>query len=689
VLLVLGMHRSGTSAITRVLNLLGFEVGADLEPAAKGNEKGLWEHAGIVSIHERVLRTLGLMNWDDPGPLPDGWERVAQLEAFRDELAALLRESFAADAPVVVKDPRMCRLTPLWWPVLDRLKRRAVCVLSLRHPLEVAESLALRSGLSPRHSHLLWLRHVLEAEAATRNRSRVVIPYTRFLDDWRGSLAGLRAALGGEFPRPSEEVASEIDDFLDRSLCHHRFRDDGEWRASARDVPWIAAAYDGMAGLVGRDDAESRRSLVTVHRSFASADRLFGEVRHAAPVGAGTPTTGADDVVMALVERWDHGKLGIRGTSGELVAGRMLEAEVVPRHPNFCGLELLIGTHKRTNTCTLCVQVLDAGGEVVGRQQVGAHTLTDNGWFMTRFMPQAGSSGNTYRVRVTSPDASEGNAVSIYCGEDDTLIYRAYYGAPSPDGVRVSSRSAAAGRASPFADSVARIEARLAEMRRLFERAGEARAREDVARSGRLSHVEDACTRTTTEVTRLAADLERLSLHVERLVDGEADRERDRERADHARAEREAASDERLSRVAASSAQATAAISRLAADVRRLATDVERLVGLEADRDQRLGVEERARAEADVARDERLAHASDLSSRTAADVARISREVARVSSDVDRLVERVAHHERLSALVADLERTVSGLREDLVSIDSDLEAGWTAIGDALEEGGRT
>ena len=51
VILVLGMHRSGTSAVTRCLNLLGAEIGSKLLPPAEDNRSGFWEHADVVSIH--------------------------------------------------------------------------------------------------------------------------------------------------------------------------------------------------------------------------------------------------------------------------------------------------------------------------------------------------------------------------------------------------------------------------------------------------------------------------------------------------------------------------------------------------------------------------------------------------------------------------------------------------------------
>jgi O-antigen biosynthesis protein len=77
------MHRSGTSALTRVLNLLGVDLGEHLMPAAAGNnDMGFWEHAEIVGLHDQVLAALD-RRWSDPRPLPANWSSRPEMEPFR------------------------------------------------------------------------------------------------------------------------------------------------------------------------------------------------------------------------------------------------------------------------------------------------------------------------------------------------------------------------------------------------------------------------------------------------------------------------------------------------------------------------------------------------------------------------------------------------------------------------------
>ena len=134
-LLVLGMHRSGTSALTRILNLLGAEIGDDLLPAHPDNPAGFWESRDIVLLHDEILATLG-SSWDDPRPIPDTAFERDGIRPHRERLRELLERDFGRSRCFVVKDPRLCRLLPLWLPLLEEMGVRAGCVLAGRHPDE-------------------------------------------------------------------------------------------------------------------------------------------------------------------------------------------------------------------------------------------------------------------------------------------------------------------------------------------------------------------------------------------------------------------------------------------------------------------------------------------------------------------------------------------------------------------------
>ncbi len=139
VILVIGMHRSGTSAVTRVLNLLGVELGGSLLPRAADNVLGFWEHQEVVSIHERLFSALG-RNWFDLSELPLGWLSTPAASEAKQQLKELFTREFGGAVVWAVKDPRICRLLPLWRCALEELGVKAHALFMVRHPNEVAQS---------------------------------------------------------------------------------------------------------------------------------------------------------------------------------------------------------------------------------------------------------------------------------------------------------------------------------------------------------------------------------------------------------------------------------------------------------------------------------------------------------------------------------------------------------------------
>ena len=107
----------------------------------------------------------------------------------RSEIADILLADYPTSRLWVVKDPRICRYAKMFLQSLDEANVHVCPIIALRNPLEVCASLAQRtafwsSDLTRMDAALLWLRHMLEAEAATRNRARVIVSYSALLDDW-------------------------------------------------------------------------------------------------------------------------------------------------------------------------------------------------------------------------------------------------------------------------------------------------------------------------------------------------------------------------------------------------------------------------------------------------------------------------------------------------------------------------
>jgi len=277
-ILVLGMHRSGTSALTRVINLLGADLPPNLmPPAADDNAPGFWESLDAYRLNNELLVALG-SRWDDWRPIaPERLDAVAK-GPFKDRALEMLRRSFSGSKCFVWKDPRNCRLLPLWSRVVDEFDAEVKCVLPLRHPQEVAESLRIRDGFSYPKSYLLWLRYVLEGESASRRLSRVFLTYDGLLRDWRSGMDRLANALALVWPHSGAAAETEIDRFLQTEHRHHRV--DVNAKEVMQQLPdWVRRTYAAPAELEHDPDRPvAQQWLDTIRKEFDQGTEVLDQV---------------------------------------------------------------------------------------------------------------------------------------------------------------------------------------------------------------------------------------------------------------------------------------------------------------------------------------------------------------------------------------------------------------------------
>ncbi len=224
VVIVLGA-RSGTSALAGTLGMLGCTLPKRLMGAcSSSNEKGHFEPAVIASLHDSLLAEAGSA-WDDWRPFPPGWYGTAACTEYMDRLQAAFAEDYGGFSLAVLKEPRMCRLLPLWWRLLDRVGAQAAPVFIYRDPVEVAQSLAARDASTMLHGLLYWLRNQLDSEFFTRGMTRSFVLFDELLEDWRSVAGRLQSEHGIRFPglnAPGGPVCAEVDAFLEPRLRHQR-----------------------------------------------------------------------------------------------------------------------------------------------------------------------------------------------------------------------------------------------------------------------------------------------------------------------------------------------------------------------------------------------------------------------------------------------------------------------------------
>lgn len=263
ILVVLGMHRSGTSLLSNALHVLGVDMADTTDHVSVKNPGGFWERPELVAIQDEILEAIGrpIALPSHVLPFPAAWWRSKQVQALKPKLIAYVRQQLASsENPWGFKDPRTCRLLPLWREVFRELNLEPIYVVALRRPAESSVSMSQKSAarrLSEATGELMWLsynydiaRHVLLKSAA------IVIDY----DEWFADPAGVghRLAAGLGLGELSAEEISECMASIVQSDYRHQI--DNE----TTGIPIAGMLYKAL----GSGDVRALRSQVRLADLF-------------------------------------------------------------------------------------------------------------------------------------------------------------------------------------------------------------------------------------------------------------------------------------------------------------------------------------------------------------------------------------------------------------------------------------
>lgn len=275
------MHRSGTSALTRVFSLLGCSLPQTLLPAAPDNVRGFWESAAICNLNDEILSSAG-WRWDDWEPFDSSWYHSPIAAEFHGRAYSILASEFGTSRLFVLKDPRICRLLPFWIKVLNAFGVTPFVVCPIRNPLEVAASLEARNKIDVSTGMLIWLRYVLDAEAASRSHQRIFLRYEDLLENWQEVTARLDRHLAIDWLDAVFRAEPEIGEFLAPVLRHHVHRDSNVADNSCLSV-WVRESFEILSRW-SQDDvrAGDKAALNRIRAAFNKAAPAFGR-----PLAAG------------------------------------------------------------------------------------------------------------------------------------------------------------------------------------------------------------------------------------------------------------------------------------------------------------------------------------------------------------------------------------------------------------------
>ena len=223
IIVVIGMHRSGTSAITRGLPIFGATLGDNLMMPFSDNPTGFWEDKQITELNEEILKIIGSA-WHDTKSICISKLYDQKLKPQKEKALTLISDRIAKDNLFAWKDPRASILLMFWQDVFKQLDLDDSYIISLRNPVSVIESLFKRNGFKKEKSFLLWSKYTLNAIKLSEGKLRILVDYDNLLKSPVFQLERIANALKLPSPYERQELLQEyIYNFISTDLRHSLF----------------------------------------------------------------------------------------------------------------------------------------------------------------------------------------------------------------------------------------------------------------------------------------------------------------------------------------------------------------------------------------------------------------------------------------------------------------------------------
>lgn len=225
IFVVLGMPRSGTSAVTRSLQALGVDLGDTLLAGDARNTKGFFEDSDVLYKINRVVSAAVHQRWMPLSFDPQLIDKDATLRRCKHYAVGVVSERLASVPAWGFKDPRTLSVFPFWRSVLNTLSVEEHYVIVVRNPLAAAHSVARFAHTDVKSGLLLWLRFMFTALEVTEGKNRMVVSYENMVNNPRNELLRLQQGLQRD-TLTEEALSAYCDQFIDKKLRHHQYTDD-------------------------------------------------------------------------------------------------------------------------------------------------------------------------------------------------------------------------------------------------------------------------------------------------------------------------------------------------------------------------------------------------------------------------------------------------------------------------------
>jgi len=290
-LIVLGMHRSGTSVLAGLLKMMGAYFGPeDIKMAATdANPQGYWERWDVVNLDEFVLRSADCF-----------WDMIADFQIQK--LPKDVLKEFGSRASKIVlemnshknwmlKDPRLCVLFELWKAQLEA----PVCIHMFRNPLEVAQSLLKRDGIPIHVGIALWEKYNLLAVNASRGFPRLIVSYNQLMKEPQQAVKSIHDHLVGHGAEGlCMPQIRDIESFVRNELYREKVNEDElDQYLNKNQLKLVEAISSGKilankkdyqvsvsAEAILKDYEKNKKTILNANRTKEHASKLIIELRN-------------------------------------------------------------------------------------------------------------------------------------------------------------------------------------------------------------------------------------------------------------------------------------------------------------------------------------------------------------------------------------------------------------------------
>lgn len=217
-IVVVGMHRSGTSLCSNMLSAMGVDMSDEIG-TGRGNEKGHWERWDIVNLQDQILELFDRSYWSGkhllPLPLPVDWMAEPRIKPIFQNLRNIISDLVGRGRLVGFKDPRTIKFLPIWRQIFSSLEIEPIYIYCIRRPSSVAKSLKMRDNFSINYSEYLWMEYNYDCLKYLNRKKATLIVYEDWMDAPEKNISKLIDTTGG-----GENELIDLLQIIDKNMNH-------------------------------------------------------------------------------------------------------------------------------------------------------------------------------------------------------------------------------------------------------------------------------------------------------------------------------------------------------------------------------------------------------------------------------------------------------------------------------------